>query len=133
MYLHHGALRYVPREGNPVHLGRDYGEAMVKWASIVKPAKEVGTVASLIDWYLVNVAPGKAPRTYRDNMKEAEYLKKGLGHIPYTQLKPYHVAQYRDARARSLPIARTVNGPCCRTSSPRRWSEAWWIRTRAKE
>src|SRR4051812_2153841 len=57
VYMHHGAFRYVPRDGSPVSLGRDYGEAMRKWATIVKPATELGTVSALIDWYLVNVAP----------------------------------------------------------------------------
>jgi len=104
VYEHHGAFRYVPRDGSPIHLGREYGEAMKKWASIVNPAEEVGTLAALIDWYLVEVAPKKAPRTYQDNLKEAENLKKGLGHIPYSQLKPYHVAQYRDARGQEAPV-----------------------------
>lgn len=104
VYEHHGAFRYVPRGGSPIHLGRDYGEAMRKWANIVQPAEQVGTVASLIDWYLTEVAPKKAPRTYRDNLQEAVYLKKGLGHIPYTHLKPHHVAQYRDTRGETAPI-----------------------------
>ncbi len=77
---------------------------MRKWSALVQPATEVGTVSTLIDWYLVNVAPKKAPRTYQGNLKEAEYLKKGLGHIPYTQLKPHHVAQYRDARGEVAPV-----------------------------
>ncbi len=104
VYLHHGAYRYHPREGKRVNLGRDYGEAMRRWASIVNPATEVGTVAALIDWYLVEVAPKKAPRTYADNLKEAEHLKKGLGHIPYSQLKPHHVAIYRDERGKDAPV-----------------------------
>lgn len=102
--MHHGAYRYVPRVGSPISLGRDYGEAMRKWATIVKPATEVGTVSSLLDWYLVNIAPQKAPRTYQDNLKEAENLKKGLGHIPYTHLKPHHVATYRDTRGVEAPV-----------------------------
>jgi integrase len=104
VYLHHGAYRYHPREGQRVHLGRDYGEAMRLWASIVNPATEVGTVSALIDWYLVEVAPKKAPRTYADNIKDAENLKRGLGHIPYSQLKPHHVAIYRDERGKDAPI-----------------------------
>lgn len=104
VYLHHGAYRYHPREGKRISLGRDYGEAMRVWASIVNPTTEVGTVSSLIDWYLVEVAPKKAPRTYSDNLKEAENLKKGLGHIPYTQLKPHHVAIYRDERGQDAPV-----------------------------
>lgn len=104
VYVHHGAFRYVPRDGKPVSLGRDYGEAMRKWATIVQPATELGTVSALIDWYMVNVAPGKAPRTFEDNKKEAEFLKKGLGHIPYSQLKPHHVATYRDTRGQDAPV-----------------------------
>ena len=104
VYEHHGQFWYVPREGKKVSLARDYGEAMRKWASIVQPAEELGTVSSLIDWYLVNVAPNKAPRTFEDNKKEAEYLKKGLGHIPYSQLKPHHVATYRDTRGKDAPV-----------------------------
>jgi integrase len=104
VYEHHGAFRFHPRDGKRIPLGRDYAEAMRLWATIMKPAKEVGTVASLIDWYLVEVAPKKAPRTYKDNLKEAENLKKGLGHIPYTQLKPHHVAKYRDERGQDAPV-----------------------------
>lgn len=104
VYMHHGAYRYMPREGKPVSLGRDYGEAMRKWATIVKPVTELGTVSALIDWYLVNIAPNKAPRTFEDNKKEAENLKKGLGHIPFTQLKPHHVATYRDTRGQDAPV-----------------------------
>jgi integrase len=104
VYIHHGAYRYHPREGNRVPLGRDYGEAMRRWASIVNPTNEVGTVSALIDWYLLEVAPKKAPRTYADNLREAENLKKGLGHIPYTQLRPHHVAIYRDERGKDAPV-----------------------------
>ncbi len=104
VYMHHGAFRYVPRNGKPVSLGRDYGEAMRKWANIVQPATVLGTVSSLLDWYLVNIAPTKSPRTFEDNKKEAENLKKGLGHIPYSQLKPHHVATYRDVRGQDAPV-----------------------------
>ncbi|CAN7692201.1 tyrosine-type recombinase/integrase [Duganella sp. LjRoot269] len=104
VYLHHGSYRYHPREGKRIPLGKDYGEAMRIWASIVKPVTDLGTVSALIDWYLINVAPKKAPRTYADNKKEAEYLKKGLGHIPYSQLKPHHVATYRDERGQDAPV-----------------------------
>lgn len=105
VYEHHGAFRFVTRDGCKINLGRDYGEAMRKWATLVNPAQEVGTVSSLIDWYLVNVAPKKAPKTYKLNLKEAERLKDGLGHIPYNQLKPHHVAKYRDARGEKAPVS----------------------------
>src|SRR6266496_2150495 len=82
VYLHYGAYRYVPRFGRPVSLGRDYADAMRKWALLKQPVSPAGTVAAVIDWYLVHVAKKKATRTYEDNLKEAVYLKAGLGHIP---------------------------------------------------
>jgi integrase len=98
VYLHYGAYRYVPRFGNKVSLGRDYAEAMRKWALLKQPVSPAGTVAALIDWYLVNVAKKKATRTYDDNLKEAVYLKAGLGHIPIKGLRPKHVAKYLEQR-----------------------------------
>lgn len=37
VYLHYSAYRYVPRFGAPVSLGRDYAEAMRKWAFSSSP------------------------------------------------------------------------------------------------
>lgn len=61
-----------------------------------QPVSAGGTVGALIDWYLVNVAKKRADRTYRDNIKEAVYLKAALGHIPIKGLRPKHVAKYLD-------------------------------------
>jgi len=77
---------------------------MRRWSELVQPAQNVGTVSALIDWYLAEVAPKKAPRTFKDNVKEAEYLRAGLGAIPYTQLRPHHVAKYRDTRGEVAPV-----------------------------
>jgi integrase len=99
VYLHYGAYRYVPRFGRPVSLGRDYAEAMRKWALLKQPVSPTGTLAALVDWYLVNVAKKKAQRTYEDNIKEAVFLRAGLGHIPIKALRPKHVAKYLAQRA----------------------------------
>ena len=104
VYLHHGAYRYVPRDGKPVNLGRDYKEAMRRFKAITEPVAEVGSLAALINAYMVDVAPHKAPRTYRDNQIEAENLKAGLGHIPYAEIRPFHLVNYRDARALDAPV-----------------------------
>ena len=76
----------------------------MKWAQLENPAQENGSLNSLIDWYLAEVAPKKAARTYSDNKKEAVFLKAGLGHIPYRELRPHHVAEYRDVRALDAPV-----------------------------
>lgn len=104
MYEHHGSYRYMPRYGKPINLGKDLAAAKRKWAELEEPANEKGSLESLIDWYLAEIAPTKAPRTYKDNKAEAEYLKKGIGHIPFRELRPHHVATYRDTRAKDAPV-----------------------------
>jgi hypothetical protein len=44
-----------------------------------------------------------APRTARDYLRDAEILKKGLGHIPAKRLEAKHVAKFRDERAQDAP------------------------------
>jgi hypothetical protein len=104
LYEHHGSYWYRPRYGKPINLGKDLATAKRKWAELEDPACEKGSLDSLIDWYLAEVAPMKAPRTFSDNKKEAVYLKKGLGHIPFRELRPHHIATYRDARAKDAPV-----------------------------
>ncbi|MBT8589612.1 tyrosine-type recombinase/integrase [Polynucleobacter paneuropaeus] len=104
VYEHHGSYWYRPRYDKPINLGKDLPLAKLKWAELEDPANERGSLASLLDWYLSTVAPKKAPRTYADNLKEAVFLKNGLGHIPFRQLRPHHVATYRDARAQDAPV-----------------------------
>jgi len=104
VYEHHGSYWYRPRYDKPINLGKDLPLAKLKWAELEDPANERGSLASLLDWYLSAVAPKKAPRTYADNLKEAVFLKRGLGHIPFRELRPHHVAHYRDARAQDAPV-----------------------------
>lgn len=104
LYEHHGSYWYRPRYGKPINLGKDLATAKRRWAELEDPAAEKGSLESLIDWYLAEVAPTKAPRTFADNKTEAAYLKKGLGHIPFRELRPHHVATYRDARAKDAPV-----------------------------
>ena len=85
VYLHHGNYRYVPRFGNPVSLGRDYPEAMRKWALLKQPVSPAGSVAALIDWYLVNVAKkkGSSPNSGKrstDLEEEVGVVAEAVGH-----------------------------------------------------
>lgn len=104
LYEHHGSYWYRPRYGKPINVGKDLSIAKLKWAELENPASEKGSLESLLDWYLAEVAPNKAPRTYKDNKKEAVFLKAGLGHIPFRELRPHHVATYRDTRAKDAPV-----------------------------
>lgn len=104
LYEHHGSYWYRPRYGKAINLGKDLATARRRWAELEDPACENGSLESLINWYLSEVAPTKAPRTFQDNKKEAQYLIRGLGHIPYREIRPHHVATYRDERAKDAPV-----------------------------
>lgn len=104
LYMLRASYWYFPRYGKPINLGRDLTIAKRKWAELDNPASEAGSLESLINWYLSEVAPNKAKRTYEDNIGEAKNLIKGLGHIPYRELRPHHVATYRDERGKDAPV-----------------------------
>lgn len=104
MYKLRAAYWYFPRYGKPINLGRDLTVAKRKWAELENPASEAGSLESLINWYMAEIAPKKAPRTYSDNKGESANLIKGLGHIPYRELRPHHVAVYRDERGKDAPV-----------------------------
>jgi integrase len=100
MRLQHGAYYYVYPAGKWERLSDDFGEAKRKWALIADPENESGTVAAMLDEYLVEVAPKKAPRTYQDNLKEAVYLKAYFGKMRPEHVLPVDVGSYLEARAK---------------------------------
>lgn len=75
-----------------------------KWATLTDPAETSGTVSALLDDYLVKVAPKKAPRTYADNLKEAELLRSFFGAMLPAQVMPFHVADYLKIRSETAPV-----------------------------
>jgi integrase len=99
--LQHGAYYYIHRDGRWERLAKVGEEADMrrKWALIDDPAELACTMSSLIDEYLVKVAPKKAPRTYKDNLKEAEYLRAYFGTMLPETILPMHVGSYLEARA----------------------------------
>jgi integrase len=128
-----------------VYFGRDYASAMAGYAAWCRSRGDVDTVGWLLDLFTTTVCSGyvKAgklkPRTMRDYQRDAIVLKKGLGHIPLSALRPKHVVTYRDTRAQDAPghvrnelaclsaamsyaveSGRTPSNPCLQVSRPRR-------------
>lgn len=99
LYQKNGGYYYVHQNNKWEFLGRDLADAKRKWAVIEQPAETADTTSALIDEYLVKAAPKKAPRTYADNLKEAEYLKLFFGKMRPHNILPMHVGQYLEARA----------------------------------
>lgn len=102
MYFHHGAYYFRPKTGKAVWLGRELHVALAQYASIVEPVKEFRVMADVIDGYIREIAPKKAPRTYQDNLVEAGLLKRAFGQMRPGDIRPKDLYAYR--RAREAPV-----------------------------
>lgn len=101
MYLRSGSYYFVDVSGKWHNLGRAYVDAMLAYAKLTDTEKKpIFTVGDLLDRYLRDVALTKAQSTYQGNLKQAKYLRAGLGHIPCQDVTPVLLYQYMDARPR---------------------------------
>jgi len=110
LYRHGRKYRAYRERGQWTYFGEDYAEAMRLYASWKGgDASQDGTVAGLLNHFTSVVCPAKvkskqlSTRTARDYLRDADVIKTGIGHIPYTQLRPHHVSKFRDARTQAAP------------------------------
>ena len=97
VYVKHGAYYFVYPSGKWQRLASvgSENEMRVAWAYLEQPNHSFGKVAALIDDYLTNyAAKEKAPRTFKDNLKEAEYLKAFFGEMRPQDIQARHVGAY---------------------------------------
>ena len=107
VYLKHSAYYYVHPSGKWQRLASigQEREMRVAWAHLEQPNESYGTVAALIDEYLSTyAAAAKAPRTYTDNLKEAEYLKSYFGDMQPQHIQSRHVGAYLEANRETRPV-----------------------------
>lgn len=81
-----------------IRLGKTLSEAMLKWAELAEGTRTHYTVSDLIDRYLIEVAPKKAERTYRDNVREIEPLRAFFGTMRPQEVTQVDVYAYMDKR-----------------------------------
>lgn len=100
VYVKHNAYYFVFPNGKwqrLAALGQER-EMRVAWAHLEQPNEAHGTVAALLDEYLSQyAATAKALRTYKDNLKEAEYLKAFFGEMRPQDIQARHVGAYLEA------------------------------------
>ena len=107
VYVHHGSYRFVPKLGNPVTLAKvsDYGGMLRALADVLGDSRNLDTLVSVMDRYLVEVIPGKGPQTQKDHTRMLKNLKAVFGEMAPNDLRQPHVAKYRDARGKKAPTA----------------------------
>lgn len=107
VYVKHAAYYYVHLSGKWQRLASigSEREMRVAWANLEHPNEAYGTVSALIDEYLSNYASNaKAPRTFKDNLKEAEYLKAFFGEMQPHHVQARHVGTYLEANRETRPV-----------------------------
>lgn len=99
VYFNHGAYFFVDRAGKWHALGKDYYQAMIKFAEVnSRPQAAADTLAAIMERYIKEVIPKKAERTQKDNLSEIDLLKKAFGHMRPEEVTPPDVYAYMDAR-----------------------------------
>ena len=113
--MKHGAYYYlVPPSAKAMwdgktwfRLGNTLPEAYRIWAERVSRPQSVTTISTLLDRYMLEVVPTKAPKTASENMKQIERLRPVFGGVALTDLEPQHVYQYVDKRTAKTSKSRS--------------------------
>jgi integrase len=104
----HGAIYYQVPPGleeqwdgkRLFRLGSSLPEAYRAWADRIAVTAQPNrrTIADLLDRYLAEVVPTKAPATQEGNVLQISVLRRRLGDQPLEAIEPQHVYQYIDTR-----------------------------------
>ena len=97
VYYRHGAYYFVDRAGKWHNLGRDHHQALIEHARINR-AGALLTLGQLMDRYVSDVLPGKAPATQRGNLLELAKLRAVFGHMRPDDVEPGDLYDYIEAR-----------------------------------
>jgi len=102
----HGAYFYQVPKGQEAawdgkkkfRLGSALHEAYKVWAERLGSQIDVRKIGDLLDRYLLEVTPAKAPRTQLDEPGYVVQLKIPFGHMRLQDIEPQHIYQYFDKR-----------------------------------
>lgn len=81
-----------------IKLGTDKAQAQIEWARLDAQGRNSakGTFDALVDRYLIEVLPEKAPSTQHEYKRQANILRKVFGPMPLGAIRPTHIARYLD-------------------------------------
>lgn len=102
----HGAYFYQVPKGQEAAwdgkrkflLGHKLHEASKVWSARIEAETDVRIIGELLDRYLLEVTPTKAPRTQLDEPGYVALLKVPFGHMRLQDIEPQHIYQYFDRR-----------------------------------
>lgn len=112
----HGAYYYrVPPGLEPLwngkqmfRLGDKLHEAYKVWAERLEGSIKHNTIGQVLDRYVLEVTPAKAPKSQSADHYHIKKLKPVFGHMTLESLKPQYVYKYVDTRSAKVSARREV-------------------------
>lgn len=102
VYEKHGAYYFVYFTNRWHRLGKDYGEAMQKWAALVQPAIGKQRIGAVMDAYIKEQLPVRKPQTQKDYLGSIAMLRPVFGEMWPEDVEPKHIYAYM--RLRNAPV-----------------------------
>src|SRR5574340_1440154 len=99
LYVYKGKRRTtyytITPDNQRINLGHDPIEAKRKLLDLEAGRPVAGSIAGLLERYMAEVSPKKAPATHKDENASKEFLVKVFGKMRPQDVRPRHVARYR--------------------------------------
>lgn len=108
VYFHHNAFYFIDKAGKRHPLGREFGEAMAKYAAIAQPVIGKMRIGAVMDEYIKTTIPTKKPRTQEDYLGAIARLRPVFGDMWPEDLEPHHIYSYLDMRAGKTQANREI-------------------------
>lgn len=113
---HHGAYYYQVPKGQEdawdgkrkFRLGATLPEAYRTWADRIDRTDNVRTVGDLLDRYVLEVIPTKAPSTQTQNRASLKFIREKFAAAPLIAVKPVHIYKYLDWRPAKVQAKREI-------------------------
>lgn len=112
----HGAYYFYVPPGLEAHwdgkkrfrLGKTLPEAYREWSKRIDARETASTIAQLLDRYLLEVVPTKAPKSQTENVRYISRLRAVFGAMPLSAFKPPHVYKYVERRGAKTAAHREI-------------------------
>tara|TARA_Y100000296_G_scaffold85346_1_gene121028 strand:+ start:3689 stop:4696 length:1008 start_codon:yes stop_codon:yes gene_type:complete len=98
-------MYYFVDANNKYHqLGRELSGAISQYYKLMPHHERLTSMADLIDRYMIELSPLKAPTTHSDEFKSARQLRHRLGDLYVTEVSSVDVARYYTLRSEEAPV-----------------------------
>lgn len=89
-------------------LGKTLPEAFRTWSARLDSNEKIKNVGQMLDRYLLEVVPRKAPKTQTENARAAKRLHAVFGAMPLGAIEPKHIYLYVDKRGARTAAHREI-------------------------